>query len=122
VLTLIISTKFRLKTPCGLGDPSIASWRLVLRLLAVLICTWWTVCEVTAGHPRGSHGQSTWSPRSVREVPDSAFLLILFIDGFLVHEVCGRSVLECRTVREEADSPRVHHGQSVILGALLEVW
>jgi hypothetical protein len=38
-----------------------------------------------------------------------------------VHEVCGRSVLECRTVRDEADGPRVHHGRSVFLGAVLEV-
>jgi hypothetical protein len=39
-----------------------------------------------------------------------------------VHEVCGRSVLECRTVRDEADGPRLHHGRSIFLGALLEVW
>jgi hypothetical protein len=38
-----------------------------------------------------------------------------------VHEVCGRSVLECRTVREEVDGPRVHHGRSIFLGAVLEV-
>jgi hypothetical protein len=46
---------------------------------------------------------------------------LFFVGGFLVHEVCGRSVLECRTVRDEADGPRVHHGLSFILGALLEV-
>jgi hypothetical protein len=45
----------------------------------------------------------------------------LFVGGFLVHEVCGRSVLKCRTVHDEADGPRVHHGRSVFLGALLEV-
>jgi hypothetical protein len=38
-----------------------------------------------------------------------------------VHEVCGRPVLECRTIRDEADGPWVHHGRSVFLGALLEV-
>jgi hypothetical protein len=38
-----------------------------------------------------------------------------------VHEVCGRSVLECRTVHDEADGPHVHHGRFVFLGALLEV-
>jgi hypothetical protein len=38
-----------------------------------------------------------------------------------VHEVCGRSVQECRTVRDEADGPRVPHGRSVFLGAVLEV-
>jgi hypothetical protein len=38
-----------------------------------------------------------------------------------VHEVCGRSVLECQTVRDEADGPRVHHGRSVFLDAILEV-
>jgi hypothetical protein len=38
-----------------------------------------------------------------------------------VHEVRGRSVLECRTVRDGEDGPRVHHGWSVIEGAVLEV-
>jgi hypothetical protein len=51
----------------------------------------------------------------------SASLSIHFVGGFLVHEVCGRSVLECRTVRDEADGPRVHHERSVFLGAVLEV-
>jgi hypothetical protein len=37
-----------------------------------------------------------------------------------VHEVCGRPVLKCRMVRDEADGPRVHHGWSVFLGPLLE--
>jgi hypothetical protein len=41
--------------------------------------------------------------------------------GFLVHEVCGRSVLVCRTVRDEADGPRVDHGRSIFLGAVMEV-
>jgi hypothetical protein len=38
-----------------------------------------------------------------------------------VHEVCGRSVLECRTVRDEADSPWAHHGWSVFHDAVLVV-
>jgi hypothetical protein len=100
---------------------------------AMLIRTRWTVCEVTADRPRGSHGLSARSPRTVREVPDSpavlrvlagflsASLSILFVGGFLVHEVCGRSVLECQTVRDEVDGPRIHHGRSVFLGAVLEV-
>jgi hypothetical protein len=44
-----------------------------------------------------------------------------FVGGLLVHEVCGRSVLVCWTVRDEADGPRVRHGRSVFLGAVLEV-
>jgi hypothetical protein len=38
-----------------------------------------------------------------------------------VHKVCGWSVLECRTVRDKVDGPRVHHEESIFLGALLEV-
>jgi hypothetical protein len=38
-----------------------------------------------------------------------------------VHEVRGRSVLDCRTVRVGADDPRVLHGHSVIEGAVLVV-
>jgi hypothetical protein len=73
----------------------------------------------------------TW--RTVCEEPDSPSVLrvlreflrvfrsIHFVGGFLLHEVRGRSVLECRTVRDGADGPRAHHGQSVIEGAVLEV-
>jgi hypothetical protein len=50
-----------------------------------------------------------------------AFCSILFIGGFLLHEVRGRSVLECRMVRVGADGPRAHRGRSVIEGAVLEV-
>jgi hypothetical protein len=39
----------------------------------------------------------------------------------LLHKVRGESVLECRTVRDGADDPRVHRGQFVIEGAVLEV-
>jgi hypothetical protein len=49
------------------------------------------------------------------------FRSIHFVGGFLLHEVCGRSVLECRTVRDGPDGPRAHCGQSVIEGAVLEV-
>jgi hypothetical protein len=50
-----------------------------------------------------------------------AFRSILFVGGFLLHEVRRRSVLECRTVRIVADGPRAHRGRSVIEGAVLEV-
>jgi hypothetical protein len=50
-----------------------------------------------------------------------AFRSIPFAGGFLLHEVRGRSVLECQTVRVGADGPRGHRGQSVIQGAVLEV-
>jgi hypothetical protein len=71
----------------------------------------------------------TW--RTVYEEPDSPSVLrvlrkflrvfrsIHFVGGFLLHGVCGRSVLECRTVRDGADGPRAHRGQSVIEGAVL---
>jgi hypothetical protein len=51
-----------------------------------------------------------------------AFRSIHFVGGFLLHEVRGRSVLECRTVRVGADGPWTHRGRSVIEGAILEVW
>jgi hypothetical protein len=38
-----------------------------------------------------------------------------------LHEVCGRSVLECQMVRDGVDGPRAHRGGSVIEGAILEV-
>jgi hypothetical protein len=38
-----------------------------------------------------------------------------------VHEVRGRSVLECRMFLVGSDGPLVHHGRSVIEGAVLEV-
>jgi hypothetical protein len=70
----------------------------------------------------------------VREEPDSPSVLrvvheflhvcrsIHFVGGFLFHEFRGRSVLECRTVRDGADGPWAHRGQSIIEGAVLEVW
>jgi hypothetical protein len=50
-----------------------------------------------------------------------AFCSIHFAGGFLLQEVRGRSVLECRTIRDAADGPRAHHGRSVFEGAVLEV-
>jgi hypothetical protein len=55
---LLIYPKFGLNPSSGLGDPSIASWRLFLGFSVVLIRTWWIVREVTADCPRGSHRPS----------------------------------------------------------------
>jgi hypothetical protein len=49
------------------------------------------------------------------------FRSIHLVGGFLLHVVCGRSVLECRTVHDGADGPQVHRGRSIIEGAVLEV-
>jgi hypothetical protein len=49
------------------------------------------------------------------------FCSIHFASGFLLHRVRGRSVLECRAVRDGANGPRAHRGQSVTKGAVLEV-
>jgi hypothetical protein len=71
--------------------------------------------------------------RTIREEPDSPSVLhvlreflrvsrwIHFFGGFLLHEVCGRSILECRTVHNGADGPRAHREQSVIKSAVTEV-
>jgi hypothetical protein len=72
---LIISPKFRLKTPCGLGDPSIVSWRLFLSFSAVLIRTWWTVREIIVDRPLSSRGPFARSLLTVRKVPDSPVVL-----------------------------------------------
>jgi hypothetical protein len=91
----------------------------------VLIPTWWTAREVSADRLRGHRGPSARCLTAqlffvfVRVLERLSF--DLFVGGFLVHEVCGRSVLECRTVCDEADSPRVHHRRTVFLGAILEV-
>jgi hypothetical protein len=78
-------------------------------------------------------GRSVGAWRTVREEADSpsvfrvlreflcVFCLIHFVSGFLLHEVCRRSVLECRMVCDVADGPRSHRGWSVIEGAVLEV-
>jgi hypothetical protein len=47
--------------------------------------------------------------------------LVAMSASFLLHKVCGRSVLECRMVCDVADGPWAHRGQSVIGGAVLEV-
>jgi hypothetical protein len=51
----------------------------------------------------------------------SAFRLIHFAGGFLLHGVHGWSVLECRTVHDGEDGPRAHRGRSIVEGAVLEV-
>jgi hypothetical protein len=74
-------------------------------------------------NPLGGRSAGAW--RTVREEPNSLSVLreflrvfrsIHFVGGFFLHEVCGRSVLECRMVRDGADSLRAHCGQSVIEG------
>jgi hypothetical protein len=64
----IISPKFRLKTPCGLDDPSIGSLRL---FLVFPECADLHLVD----RLRGSRGPSARSPRTVREVPDSPAVL-----------------------------------------------
>jgi hypothetical protein len=71
-----------------------------------------------ADGPRGGFQPAV---RRVLRVFLHAFRSILFVVGFLLHEVRGRSVLQCRTVHVGADSPRAHHGRSVIEGTVLEV-
>jgi hypothetical protein len=82
-------------------------------------------------NPPGGWSAGAW--RTVREEPDSPSVLhvlreflrvfrsICFVGRFLLHEVRGRSVLECQTVCDGEDGPRAHHGRSVIEGAVLEV-
>jgi hypothetical protein len=77
-----------------------------------------TVREPLADGPRGGFQPAV---RRVLRVFLRAFHSILFVGGFLLHEVRGRFVLECRMVRVRADGPRAHHGRSVIEGAILEV-
>jgi hypothetical protein len=74
--------------------------------------------------PPGRHSVGTWW--TVREERDSrsvlhvlreflcVFCSIHFVGGCFLDEVCGRFVLECRTVRDVADGPWAHRGQSVI--------
>jgi hypothetical protein len=69
----------------------------------------------------GPQGGFQPAVRLVRHVFLRAFRSIHFAGGFLLHEVRGWSVLECRMVRDGADGPRAHHGWSVIEGAVLEV-
>jgi hypothetical protein len=73
-----------------------------------------------SGYRISPGGQSARAWRAVREEPDSpgvrrllreflhVFRSIHFVDGFLLHEVRRRSVLECWTVRGGADGPRAH--------------
>jgi hypothetical protein len=80
--------------------------------------TWRTVRLVGADSPRGP----SW-PRVLRvlHVFLRAFRWIHFVSEFLLHEVHGRSVLECQTICVGADGPRAHRGWSVIECAMLEV-
>jgi hypothetical protein len=80
--------------------------------------TWRTVRLVGADSPRGAGWLGVL--RVLREFL-RVFRPIHFVGGFLLHEARGRSVLECRTVRSEANGPRAHRGRSVIEGAVLEV-
>jgi hypothetical protein len=86
-----------------------------------------------SGYKISPGGQSARAWQTVREEPDSPSVLrvlreflrvfrsIHFVGGSLLHDIRGRSVLECRTVRVGADGPRAHRGRSVIEGAVLEV-
>jgi hypothetical protein len=69
----------------------------------------------------GSRGGFQPAVRRVLREFLCVFRSIHFVGGFLLHEVCGRSVLECRTVRNGADGPRAQRIQFVIEGAILEV-
>jgi hypothetical protein len=69
----------------------------------------------------GSRGGFQPAVRRVLREFLCVFRSIHFVGGFLLHEVRERSVLECQTVRDGADGPRVLRGQSVIDGAVLEV-
>jgi hypothetical protein len=86
--------------------------------LGCCLCSTRTIRTPLADGPRGSFQPAV---RRVLRVFLCAFRSILFAGGFLLLEVHGRSVLECRTVRVGADGPRAHRGRSVIEGAVLEV-
>jgi hypothetical protein len=77
-----------------------------------------TVCTPLEDGPRGGFQPAVH--RVLREFL-RAIHSIHFVSGFLLHEVCGRSVLECQTVRDGADDSRAHRRWSVIWGAVLEV-
>jgi hypothetical protein len=62
-----------------------------------------TVRAPLADVPRGGFQPAV---RRVRRVFLRAFRSIHFADGFLLHEVRGRSILGCRMVRDGADGPR----------------
>jgi hypothetical protein len=67
--------------------------------------------------------QGASSPSALRVLREflHVFSSIHFASGFLFHEDCGRSVLECQTVHGGADGPWAHRRRSVIEGAVLEV-
>jgi hypothetical protein len=68
-----------------------------------------TVRTPLADDPRGGFQPAV---RRVLLVFLRAFRSILFVGGFVLHEVRGWSVLECRTVHVGADGPRAHRGRS----------
>jgi hypothetical protein len=77
-----------------------------------------TVRAPLADGPRGGFHPAV---RRVLSMFLCAFRSILFVGGFLLHEVRARTILECRTVRVGADGPRAHRGRSVTEGAVQEV-
>jgi hypothetical protein len=76
------------------------------------------VASPLADGPRGGFQPAV---RHVLRMFLRTFRSVLFAGGFLLHGVRGWSVLECRTVRDRADSLRAHRGRSVVEGAVLEV-
>jgi hypothetical protein len=84
----------------------------------VSVRTWRTVRLVGADSPRGAGWLGVL--RVLRDFL-RVFRSIHFVGGFLLHEVRGRSVLECRTVRGGTDGPRGQHERSIIEGVVLEV-
>jgi hypothetical protein len=87
-----------------------------------LACCLRTMRTVRAPLADGPRGGFQLAVRCVVCVFLRAFRSIHFVGGFLLHGVRGRSVLECRTVRDGADGLRAYRGRSVIEGAVLEVW
>jgi hypothetical protein len=82
---------------------------------------------VSALHADGRVAPGGRSARRQQFVVFFACSCVLFVRSFLpvdflLHGVRGRSVLECRTVRDGANGPRAHRGRSVVEGAVLEVW
>jgi hypothetical protein len=84
-------------------------------------CCLHTTRTVRAHLEDGPRGGFQPAFRPVFRVFLRAFHSIHFVSGFFLLEVHERSILEFRTVRVGADSPRAHHRQSVIEGAVLEV-
>jgi hypothetical protein len=86
--------------------------------LGCSVYAWWTVREARADNPWGVDSPAA---RHVLRLFLRVFHSIHLVGWFSVHEVHGRSVLECQTVHDEANGPQVHHGWSIFLSALLKV-